>query len=107
LICVVILKKETDQVLFIDSWLMSCRVLKRGVEDFVLNTIADCAKANGFLYLKGEYLATPKNAMVKDHYFKLGFTEKDQYWELYLPDYIAKTTYINSKQPQAWKELKY
>ena len=39
LICVVILKHFNKSTLFIDSWLMSCRVLKRGMENFVLNTI--------------------------------------------------------------------
>jgi len=60
LICVVILHKENREVLFIDTWFMSCRVLKRGMENFVLNTITSFAKKNGFTTLKGEYLPTAK-----------------------------------------------
>jgi FkbH-like protein len=68
LICIIILKKESTDVLFIETWLMSCRVLKRGMEDFTLNSIVNYARDNGFAYLKGEYIPTPKNDMVKDHW---------------------------------------
>ena len=39
LISAVILKKVTNDLLFIDTWMMSCRILKRGVENFILNSI--------------------------------------------------------------------
>jgi FkbH-like protein len=60
--------------LTIDTWLMSCRVLGRQVEPTTLNLIADQARRLGAQRLIGEYIPTPKNAMVKDHYEKLGFT---------------------------------
>ena len=43
LICVIILKKENDKDLFIDTWIMSCRVLKRGMENFTLLMITELA----------------------------------------------------------------
>jgi FkbH-like protein len=61
--------------LLIDTWLMSCRVLGRQVEPASLNLIAAEAQRLGARRLIGEYLPTAKNAMVKDHYTKLGFTE--------------------------------
>jgi len=82
LIAVALLKKEDDETLFIDTWLMSCRVLKRGMEYFVLRTLVEKAKAEGFKMLKGQYLPTAKNAMVKDHYQSMGFQEQDEYWLL-------------------------
>jgi FkbH-like protein len=97
IICIVILKKEPDGVLFIDTWLMSCRVLKRGMEKFTLNTLAGFAKANGFRFLKGEYLPTPKNEMVKDHYKRLGFQPGGDYWSLDTEAYENKDTPINRK----------
>lgn len=72
LISVVILEKQED-LLFIDTWLMSCRVLKRGVEEYIINCIMEIAKANGYKKVIGEYLKTNKNAMVADIYEKLGF----------------------------------
>ena len=96
LICVIILKKENIDTLFIDTWLMSCRVLKRGMEHFVLNTIVAFAKERGYQYLKGEYLSTAKNEMVKDHYFRLGFLPTDDYWILDVNNYRNKKCFISA-----------
>ena len=97
LISVVILKKQPDKTLFIDTWLMSCRVLKRGMEEFIVNEIVRCAKENGFDRIIGEYIPTPKNAMVRDIYEKLGFTpigdnlfEADAGAFAYNPTFIRK-----------------
>ena len=97
LICVLILTKENDNTLFINTWLMSCRVLKRGMEHFVLNTIADFAKKNNYNFLKGEYIATAKNGMVKDHYQNLGFASDGNYWLLDTMKYENKKCHINYK----------
>lgn len=93
LISVIIMQKQND-TLFIDTWIMSCRVLKRGMENFVLNTIATFAKNNGFDKLIGEYIPTNKNSMVANHYSSLGFNENNGKWELETKTYINKETYI-------------
>jgi FkbH-like protein len=84
LISVVILEKRGNNELFIDTWLMSCRVLKRGVEKFILETIKTIAREEGFKLLTGEYLETTKNALVKDHYKDLGFDSvgAGNFWQL-------------------------
>ena len=97
LICVIVLKREDKSSLFIETWLMSCRVLKRGMEHFVLNTIVNFAKEKGYLTIKGEYIPTKKNEMVKDHYSKLGFHQVGNLWQLNLPDYELKECYILKK----------
>jgi len=98
LICVIILQEENNQTLFIDTWFMSCRILKRGMENFVLNTIANYAKENGFIYLKGEYIRTAKNEMVEDHYPNLGFVpDRNEKWILDSSQYIAKKNHIKQK----------
>jgi FkbH-like protein len=74
LVSVVILEKKDAKTLFIDTWLMSCRVLKRGMENFTMNTLAAYARENGFGKIIGEYIPTPKNSMVENHYPGLGFT---------------------------------
>jgi FkbH-like protein len=95
LICVVVLKKETDDTLFIDTWFMSCRVLKRGMEQFVMNTIVNFAIEKSYSLLRGEYLPTPKNELVKDLFDKLGFNKDTlgAYW-LNTTDYNNKVCYI-------------
>ncbi len=74
LICVVILEKQDDATLFVNTWFMSCRVLKRGMEAFTLNTLVAYAREHGFKRIVGEYLPTAKNGMVADHYLRLGFS---------------------------------
>ncbi len=74
LICVIILEKKDADTLFVDTWFMSCRVLKRGMENFTLNTIVGWARDNGYKRIVGEYLPTLKNGMVKEHFPSLGFT---------------------------------
>ena len=61
------------EALLIDTWLMSCRVLGRGVEAASLGALAVCASALGKTTLIGEYRPTPKNALVRNHYAELGF----------------------------------
>lgn len=97
LICVIVLEKKDPETLFIDTWLMSCRVLKRGMEDFTLNTIIDTAKKNGFKYVMGEYLPTAKNQMVKDHYERLGFRSHEDKWLLNVDEYEPKDVFILAK----------
>ena len=74
LISLIILEKK-DKDLFIDTWIMSCRVLKRGMEKFVCNEVLRYAKDNGFERILGEYIPTAKNGLVKDHYKDLGFSQ--------------------------------
>ena len=95
LISVVILEKK-DGYMFIDTWFMSCRVLKRGMEKFVLNAIVEAAEVQGFKKVIGEYIPTAKNGLVENHYAGLGFTEENGYWILNIEDYQAATTFIST-----------
>jgi FkbH-like protein len=99
LISVFIGVKQND-ALRIDLWLMSCRVLKRGVEKILLNHAAHRAQQMGLTQLTGAYLPTPKNALVKDHYRSLGFTLTREdpagatHWTLDLRNYKPLTVPI-------------
>ncbi|MCM1537164.1 MAG: HAD-IIIC family phosphatase [bacterium] len=75
LISVVVLKKQPERALFIEEWFMSCRVLKRGMEEFIADTIVKKAREFGFARVIGEYLPTPKNQMVERLYERLGFID--------------------------------
>jgi FkbH-like protein len=59
--------------LCIDEWLMSCRVLKRGVEQLLCNYVVEQARAFGATHIFGVYIPTAKNGLVRDHYKSLGF----------------------------------
>ena len=73
LISVVVLDKKDPDTLFISEWLMSCRVLKRGMEEFIVNDLVKIAGEHGYSRLVGEYIKTPKNSMVADLYLRMGF----------------------------------
>ncbi len=101
LICVIILKKLDVNTLFVDTWFMSCRVLKRGMEDFTLSTLVSYAKENNFKKIVGEYLPTTKNSMVADHFTKLGFQtiegSEPLQFELEVATHESKEFYITHK----------
>jgi len=100
LIAVVIMKKKDIETLFIDTWFMSCRVLKRGVENFTLNTMVEYAKKKGYKRIIGEYIPTPKNKMVEEHYHDLGFTQMESVSNLYVLDldsYCSRECYIDKR----------
>ena len=63
-----------DAELVVDTWLMSCRVLKRQVEEEVFNELLRLARDHGVGTIRGVYLPTKKNGMVRDLYATLGFT---------------------------------
>lgn len=90
-----------EQCLFVDTWFMSCRVLKRGMENFTLNNIVEYAKANGYKRIVGEYLPTQKNGMVAEHYTGLGFTKLEgtetAQWSLDVDSYQNRECYIKTK----------
>ena len=73
IIAIVIGRLNGERDCVIDTWLMSCRVLGRQVEPTTLNLVAALARKLGARRLVGDYIPTPKNGMVRDHYAKLGF----------------------------------
>ncbi len=93
LISMVILEKKQGFI-FIDTWIMSCRVLKRGVEALLLNEMVKFAQNDGLQTIIGEYLPTAKNGLVKDHYQNLGFSSKDKIWELDCGTYQLQKHFI-------------
>ncbi len=78
MIGVVICREAGAATWEIDTWLMSCRVLGRRVEEAMLAAVAAAARERGITRLIGIYVPTAKNAMVADHYAKLGFAKRDE-----------------------------
>ena len=94
LVSVIIGEKEESR-LHIRLWLMSCRVLKRGMEFAMLDALAERAREAGMTELIGYYFPTKKNAMVKDLYRTFGFalvseSEEGSTWKLSLEEPYAK-----------------
>ena len=97
---VLIFWKGTDAV--IDEWVMSCRVLFRGVEQCVMNFIFEQARQHGARQVVGRYIPTDKNKMVKDFYSGFGFkaaeeTDGGRLWTLLVDEYKQKKTWMEIK----------
>jgi len=97
----IVLGRIDRDVLHLDLWLMSCRVLKREMEIAMLDGIAERARDKGITRLIGTYIPTAKNAMVKDHYEKLGFSPvagdeeaNITTWSLDITNYSARSRHI-------------
>lgn len=74
LACVGILRQdETAADWLIDTFLMSCRVMGRGVEEAFLSYLGECARGAGASRLIGEYLPSAKNGIVSGFYSEHGF----------------------------------
>ena len=65
----------SDRTLEIDLWLMSCRVLKRGMENFLFHHVVEAARRMGATQIRGTYIPSAKNGLVADLYPSLGFSE--------------------------------
>jgi FkbH-like protein len=95
----VIIGEKRGAELHILLWLMSCRVLKRGMEESMLDVLAEKAKAKGCTKLIGYYYPTKKNKMVASLYESFGFvtTGTDSagtIWEMPLENYKRHGKYI-------------
>jgi FkbH-like protein len=72
LISVVILKMKAAELEILD-WLMSCRVLSRGVEQFLMNRVVAIAIQKSLTRISATYIPTAKNSMVREFYAQFGF----------------------------------
>ncbi len=94
----------------VDGWLnvaelaMSCRVLKRGVEGYLMNLLFEHCGRLGLKGVRGEYLPSAKNAMVRDFYRQFGFEPAGgagpgTVWALPHERYSPQATFITPSPP--------
>ena len=98
LIAAVILHQEGIDTFFVENFFRSCRVLKRGMEYFILNEIVCQVRELGCRKLVGEYIPTQKNKLVENLFNELGFiqlTDAQQLlYELPIDGYENRITYV-------------
>ncbi len=104
---VVIATPENDRTWSIDTLLLSCRVMGRGIETALLALVADEARRAGASVLRAEYRPTAKNEVVRNLYASHGFRLVDQTadgqtrWERDLVDTIATPAWLTVRTPAA------
>ena len=102
-VTVVVGEKRENGILDIILWLMSCRVLKRGMEFAMMDELVKKALDDGIKYIRGYYYPTAKNGMVRNFYAQHGFAKESEdmdgnsKWLLKVKDYIAKNNVIEVK----------
>jgi FkbH-like protein len=95
LVGVCIARREAES-LFLDSFLMSCRALGRGVEEAFLHGIAQKARLAGTKFLRGEFVAGARNQPMQNFLQKTGFTRgKDGIYELDVQHAPAAPAHLN------------
>jgi predicted enzyme involved in methoxymalonyl-ACP biosynthesis len=86
----------------IDEYLMSCRVLKRTVEQHAVNRIFQLAALRGVQRLQGRYIKTAKNDMVRNFYEGFGFTKTNEdiegnaTWSADVANYVPGEAFMSS-----------
>lgn len=103
-IVTVVAGQTEGQALHLRLWLMSCRVLKRGMEDAMMNTVVAEAAARGVREVYGYYYPTAKNGMVRDFYAGFGFEKVSEdetgntVWKLAVDAYQPKPLHMTIKR---------
>ena len=88
--------RQAGQSWEVDTWIMSCRVLGRRVEEAILQYLVEQARLHGVTEIVGRYIPTAKNGLVRDHFSRLGFVQTgteggETTWRLVVGDYRDKT----------------
>src|SRR5260370_10273462 len=98
--------RQTGRILEVDTWIMSCRVLGRRVEETILQYLVEQARVRGITEIVGRYIPTAKNGLVHDHFEKLGFAQTgsqngETTWQLAIASYWEKNLPLKVALPPA------
>jgi FkbH-like protein len=98
--------RQTGRIWEVDTWIMSCRVLGRRVEETILQYLVEQARVRGISEIIGRYIPTAKNGLVRDHFSKLGFVQTgsqngETTWQLAIASYGEKDLPLKIALPRA------
>ena len=106
----VVLGRQDGSDLYLDLWLMSCRVLKRDMELAMLDALVNEARMADVQTIVGVYIPTKKNAMVADFYEKIGFErvstapDGSTTYKIDVSGYRSQNTHIRTKEMSVTNE---
>ncbi len=88
----------------IDTWVMSCRVFGRQLEDAAMNIAVECARDRGVKALRARYVPTERNGVMRGLFGSLGFEpvgggegQEPSVWRLPVGAYVTRKTFIHRK----------
>jgi FkbH-like protein len=106
-IIAILIARVTGAEAVIETWLMSCRVLGRKVEEACLNVLVGACAGMNAEHLVGVYKPTEKNGMVREMYRTLGFEPMDEAeggatrWQLGLGEFVPRSVPMQVEQAGA------
>ncbi len=89
-----IIEKKNNEEWIIDTFLLSCRIIGRGIEEIMINQIIENAKSSGVKRIKGKFIPTAKNKPAENFYEKLGFKKENGFWVFNTEDTIKIPEHI-------------
>ena len=107
----VVIGHKNGDVLDVELWLMSCRVLKRDMELAMLDRLADRCREEGIKVIRGYYYPTAKNNMVRELYGRFGFSKVSEdesgntVWELSVEGYEPQNKVIRVEGNSSVKSI--
>ena len=72
--------KKNEASWMLNTFLLSCRVMGRGVEEAILSHILNDAKSNDVKEFKAEFIPTLKNKSAENFLSDFGFKKHDNFW---------------------------
>ena len=104
----VVICRQTGPSWEIDTWIMSCRVLGRRVEEGLLQYLVEQARLRGITEITGRYIPTAKNGLVRDHFSRLDFIQTgsqngETTWQLAVGSYGERKLPLKIDAPRGWK----
>ena len=91
---VYVINKDNKQEWTIDTFLLSCRVIGRGVEDGMLYQIIEKARKEGVSKVRGEYIKTKKNKPAENFFPNFGFKKEGNFWIFDTKNHFKKPEYL-------------
>ena len=97
----VFLDPVDDVTVNIDTLLLSCRILGRGIEEAFIKTVFNLLRLDGYRKVTADYLPTAKNGQAADFYDRMGMTcmsvdnDGAKHYEMPLADVFELKNYYN------------
>lgn len=97
----IFLEPLADDAMAIDTFLLSCRILGKGIEDAFIRTVLNQLRHEGIDRVTADYLPTAKNQQTADFYDRQGMTcthvdeDGTKHYELSLQDNLTVKNYYN------------
>tara|TARA_Y100000590_G_scaffold401389_1_gene486206 strand:+ start:3969 stop:5711 length:1743 start_codon:yes stop_codon:yes gene_type:complete len=86
--------KKNDKIWNLDTFLLSCRVMGRGVENLILSHLLQEAKKNGIKEFIAEFIPTEKNKPSSNFLKENGFIKRENYWVFDLEKNIEQPKHL-------------